>query len=125
MPIYTLKRMDQVRGRQVFSKLVVDGIAPFDVFIDGLEEIYQSEVRTLYARMNQIAGLRSLPSTKFHFYSDGKDGVRECEFKTKHLRAYAIETTGGKIVILGGKKTDQKKDQVEFRRLKREYIQSL
>ena len=125
MPKYTLKIMEQVRGKQIFSKLFVDGIAPFDVFIEGLEDVYKSEVLTIYAVMNQIAMLRSLPSTKFHFYSDGKDGVRECEFKTKHLRVYAIETVGGKIVILGGKKSNQKKDQVEFRRLKRDYIQSL
>lgn len=117
--------MDQVRGRQVFSKLVVDGVAPFDVFIEDLEDMYRSEVLTLYAIMSKVAGLNSMPFKKFHFYSDGKDGVRECEFKTKHLRVYAIETTGGKIVILGGKKSNQKKDQVEFRRLKREYIQSL
>lgn len=125
MPKYTLERMEQVHGRQTFSKLSVDGVAPFDVFIADLEDIYRSEVLTLYAIMNQIAMLKSLPSTKFHFYSDGKDGVRECEFKTKHLRVYAIETVGGKIVILGGKKSNQKKDEVEFRRLKREYIKSL
>ena len=43
MDRYTLKRMEQVRGKQVFDKLVVNGIAPFDVFIEELEDIYQSE----------------------------------------------------------------------------------
>ena len=63
MPKYTLERMEQVHGRQTFSKLSVDGVAPFDVFIADLEDIYRSEVLTLYAIMNQIAMLRSLPST--------------------------------------------------------------
>lgn len=121
---YTLVRMDQIRGKQVFNKLVVNGVAPFDIFIERLEDNYRSEVRTLYALMDAVANLLSLPETKFHPYSDGKDGVREYEFKTKHLRVYAIEQKGGKIVIIGGTKANQAKDQVEFRRLKKGYIAS-
>ena len=122
---YTLERMEQIRGQQVFDKLVVDGVAPFDSFINELEESFRSEVKSMYAYMDAVANLQSLPKTKFHPYSDGKDGVREFEFKTKHLRVYAIEQKGGKIIILGGKKTDQAKDQVKFRRLKKGYIESL
>lgn len=121
---YTLVRMDQIRGKQVFDKLVVDGVAPFDVFIDKLEDRYRSEVKTLYTIMDAVANLQSLPETKFHPYSDGKDGVREYEFKTKHLRAYAIEQTGGKIIIIGGTKANQSKDETEFRRLKKGYLAS-
>ena len=124
MAKYTLVRMDQIRGKQVFDKLVVDGVAPFDTFIDGLEDRYRSEVRTLYAYMDAVANLLSLPETKFHPYSDGKDGVREFEFKTKHLRVYAIEQTGGKIIIIGGMKSNQAKDQATFRKLKNGYIAS-
>lgn len=124
MAKYTLKRMEQIQGKQVFDKLVVDGVAPYDTFIDNLEELYRPEVKSLYALMDVVANLGPLPKTKFHPYSDGKDGVREYEFKTKHLRVYAIEQKGGKIIILGGKKVDQAKDQVEFRRLKKEYIAS-
>ena len=125
MDRYTLKRMEQVRGKQVFDKLVVNGIAPFDVFIDELEDIYRPEVRTLYKYMDFVANLGSLPYSKYHPYSNGKDGVREYEFKTKHLRVYSIEKPGGQIVIIGGTKINQKKDQAEFRRLKKGYIDSL
>ena len=121
---YTLERMEQIRGKQVFDKLVVDGVAPFDTFIERLEDNYRSEVRTLYAIMDAVANLLSLPETKFHPYSDGKDGVREYEFKTKHLRVYAIEQKGGKIIIIGGTKANQAKDQAEFRRLKKGYLES-
>ena len=116
--------MEQICGKQVFDKLVVDGVAPFDTFISELEERYRSEVMTLYSYMDAVANLMSLPKTKFHPYSDGKDGVREYEFKTKHLRAYAIEQPGGKIIIIGGMKANQDKDQAEFRRLKNGYIAS-
>ena len=125
MAKYTLERMEEIRGKQVFDKLVVDGVAPFDEFILQLEERYRPEVRTLYKYMEIVANLQPLPESKFHPYSDGKDGVREYEFKTKHLRVYVIEEVGGKIVILGGKKVNQKKDQVTFRRLKKGYIDSL
>ena len=121
---YTLVRMEQICGKQVFDKLVVDGVAPFDTFIEKLEERYRSEVRTLYAIMDMVANLMSLPETKFHPYNDGKDGVREYEFKTKHLRAYAIEQKGGKIIIIGGTKANQSRDEAEFRRLKNGYIAS-
>lgn len=124
MAKYTLVRMEQIRGKQVFDKLVVDGVAPFDTFIDELDDRYKSEVTTLYTIMDAVANLKSLPETKFHPYSDGKDGVREYEFKTKHLRAYAIEQKGGKILIIGGTKVNQPKDQAEFRRLKKGYIAS-
>lgn len=122
---YTLVRMDMIRGKQVFEKLVVNGVAPFDEFVAQLEERFRSEVKTLYKYMEIVSDLRPLPETKFHPYSDGRDGFREYEFKTKHLRVYAIEKKGGKIVILGGKKTTQSKDEVEFRRLKKGYIDSL
>lgn len=124
MAKYTLVRMEQIRGKQVFDKLVVDGVAPFDTFIDELDDRYKSEVTTLYTIMDAVANLKSLPETKFHPYSDGKDGVREYEFKTKHLRAYAIEQKGGKILIIGGTKVNQPKDQAEFRRLKKGYLAS-
>ena len=74
--------------------------------------------------MDAVANLLSLPETKFHPYSDGKDGVREYEFKTKHLRVYAIEQIGGKIIIIGGMKSNQAKDQATFRKLKNGYIAS-
>ena len=125
MDRYTLKRMEQVRGKQVFDKLVVNGIAPFDVFIEELEDIYQSKIRTMYKYMDVVANLGSLPKNKYHPYSSGKDGVREYEFKTKHLRVYSIEKPGGQIVIIGGTKSNQKKDQAYFRRLKKGYIDSL
>lgn len=125
MTKYSLVRIEQVRGKQVFDKLVVNGVAPFDTFVSQLDEKYRSELRTIYAHMQFVADLKALPKTKFHPYSDGKDGVREYEFKSKHLRVYAIEQAGGQIIIIGGFKSNQRKDQVEFRRLKNGYLQSL
>ena len=72
--------------------------------------------------MNAVANLSPVPYEKFHFYDDGKDGIREFEFKSKHLRVYGITQHDGKLIILGGTKVKQKDDEVEFRRLKRLYL---
>jgi hypothetical protein len=49
--------------------------------------------------------------------------VKECEFKTHHLRVYAIhEIDTGKIVIMGGYKTKQKQDINHFREVKKQYL---
>lgn len=63
----------------------------------------------------------------YYFYDldekqKNKDGVREFEFKSKHLRVYGITRPNGKIVITGGTKAKQKEDQNAFRLLKRKYL---
>ncbi len=125
MSTFALKNIDAVVGKQTFDKLIVDGVSLLDEFEDNVEDIYKSEIPGLYASMNQIANLKSLPQTKFHPYSDGTDGCREFEFKSKHLRIYAIEKPGGKIVVLGGTKANQDKDQSKFRKIKEQYLASL
>lgn len=125
MTKYSLVRIEQVRGKQVFDKLVVNGVAPFDVFIEKLERIYKKELKSIYAYMDLHSNLVRLPSSKFHALNESKDGVKEYEFKTKHLRVYVIEEPGGKIVVIGGKKSTQPKDISEFRRLKTDYLKSL
>lgn len=125
MAEYSLKAMDAVIGKQSFDMLVRDGICLFEEFENNVQAHYKGEVATLYALMNDVANLKTLPKTKFHPYNKGDADVREFEFKTKHLRAYAIEKPGGKIVIIGGTKANQKKDEATFRKYKDQYIKSL
>jgi hypothetical protein len=129
MPTFALKRIEAVVGKQQFDKLIVDGTCPFDEFEKTMIQ-YKSEIKTLYAYMNMVANLRSLPETKFHLYNKkerqrNKNTVLEYEFKTKHLRLYCIEQANGKIVVLGGMKSKQKNDESEFRRLKKLYLDSI
>lgn len=130
MPIFALQKIEAVRGRQEFDKLMIDGQCPFDDFEAGLEEQYKGEMAGIYNHMQDVADLKMLPPNKFHFYDNDKkkkrkDGVREFEFKSKHLRVYGITKPNGKIVITGGTKAKQKADQSEFRRLKNLYLASL
>lgn len=126
MPIFELENIEAIRGCQQFDKLKVDGECPIDNFVDNLEERYETEMDMIYAYMDMVANNQSLPYTKFHTLDKGcSDGCREYEFKTKHLRVYAISQTGGKIIILGGYKNSQKRDIVSFRALKKQYIDSI
>ena len=130
MPTFALQKIEAIKGKQEFDKLIVDGKCPFDEFEKGLEKQYVSELVGIYSNMQDVADLKTLPPTKFHFYDldkkkKNKDGVREFEFKSKHLRVYGITKPNGKIIITGGTKSKQKTDQNEFRRLKNLYLTSL
>lgn len=125
MPKFALEKIEAIKGKQEFDKLIVDGKCPFDEFEEGLETQYKSELKGIYNSMQSIADLRTLPRKKFHFYDGGENGVREFEFKSKNLRVYGITKPNGKIVITGGTKANQDKDSSIFRRLKNQYIASL
>ena len=111
MPNFEIRNIDAVKGIQKFYKLSKDGTCQIDEFENKLEEVYKTELRTIYAYMDQVANLKPLPQNKFHFYNDGKGGFREFEFKSKHLRVYGIVINEGKLIILGGTKANQKDGQ--------------
>lgn len=125
MSKFALEKIDLIKGKQVFNKLLVDGVAPFDRFTEELEEQYKNELGAIYYLMEEVANLQSLPKTKFRELKGGKGDVKEYEFKSKHLRVYAIHQKNGKIVVMGGYKNSQDKDISAFRSLKKQYIESL
>ena len=128
MANFALRKIEAINGRQEFDKLLVDERCPFDDFEAGLEEQYKQEMAGIYHYMQDVANLKPLPDTKFHFYDKNKkrhDSVREFEFKSKHLRVYGITQPNGKIIITGGTKARQKQEQNEFRKLKNQYLSSL
>ncbi|MBO7635466.1 MAG: hypothetical protein J6S89_02700 [Paludibacteraceae bacterium] len=128
MSKFALIKIDAIKGKQEFVKLMVDGMCPFDDFENSLETMYSSELVGIYCYMQDVANLKTVPKEKFHFYDKNKkyeDGVREFEFKSKHLRVYGITMPNGKIIITGGTKAKQTSDQNEFRRLKKLYLSSI
>jgi len=130
MPKFALQNIEAIKGRQEFVKLVVDDMCPFDEFEGGLDGQYKAEMVGIYRYMQDVADLKTVPMDKFHFYDIDKkqrrkDGVREFEFKSKHLRVYGITKPNGKIIITGGTKARQKVEQGEFRHLKNLYLASL
>lgn len=125
MSKFVLEDIENIRGKQIFSKLTIDGICQFDNFVNELEEQYETELDAINYYMEAVANLKSLPETKFRELKGRKGNVKEYEFKSKHLRVYAIQQKGGKIVVLGGYKNAQDKDLVLFRAIKKKYLNSL
>ena len=107
---------------------MIDGIGQLESFgtlISTEHEHYKTEYEMLVRYMEYIANGNSLPDTKFKDVTPHGETVKEYEFKSKHLRVYAIKKPNGKIIILGGLKTNQKADFKQFRSLKRRYLNSL
>lgn len=122
MSKFALQIIDAVHGNQTFEKLLVDGVAPFDTFENGLKAQNRRSLEKIYFYMNEVANNRLLPKTKFRDVTPQKEKVKEYEFKDGDLRVYAISKPGGKIVILGGCKNRQEKDFRTFRSLKAQYL---
>ncbi|RHH41618.1 hypothetical protein DW204_12060 [Phocaeicola plebeius] len=125
MRTFALENIEYIKGIQVFSKLIIDGQAPFDAFVNNLEDVYKPELASIIYYMESVSQLKPLPKTKFRELKGNKDKVKEYEFKSKHLRIYAIQQKNGKIVIMGGYKNTQTKDINTFRALKMQYLNSL
>lgn len=76
--------------------------------------------------MEDVSNDKLLPKNKFRDITlYAKDRNKEYEFKSKHLRVYAMKGPGRKIVILGGYKNNQKNDIRKFRATKNEYFKTL
>jgi hypothetical protein len=124
MRIFATQIIESIKGRQVFEKLLVDGVCFFDVFeiqIKGNPQ-YESEFKSIVAYMDLIANGKSLPKTKFREIKGGKISAKRYEFKSKHLRIYAFSQPGGKIVVLGGYKNTQEADIRHLNSIVKDYI---
>jgi putative component of toxin-antitoxin plasmid stabilization module len=126
MPRFALEKVEEIKGKIDFYYLLIDGVNQYETFSEQIEqEGNQSrELVTMQVRMQEMAEMRQpLPDTKCRDITPKKDGVKEYELKTKHLRLYLIhEEKLGRVIVLLGKKTTQKKNIQSFRRLKREYL---
>lgn len=126
MPKFALKKIKAIKGKQSFYDLKINDVGQFESFSNELGEQYKNELLTLNARMDLVANLNRLPKEKFRDITPKKESVKEYEFKTKHLRLYAIhiEKTG-KIIVLCGYKNTQKSDITSFRSLKSQFLKYL
>lgn len=123
---FALEKIKAIKGKQTFYDLKVNGVGQFETFSNEIEEQYKSELVTLNARMDLVANLNRLPKEKFRDITPKKETVKEYEFKTKHLRLYAIHIEKkGKVIVLCGFKNTQKTDIPSFRSLKSQFLKSL
>lgn len=128
MPNFATVEMKEVKGStQTFEKLYVNNVCFLDEFEKEIKNTsqYYSEYMTIISYMNCVANGQKLPDTKFKILKGGKKGVTRFEFKSKNLRIYGIGNPGGKLVIMGGFKNDQKSDIRRFDNLIKDYDKHL
>lgn len=75
MPNFEIRNIDAINGKQKFYKLIKDGICQIDDFENDLEEAYKPELKTIYAYMDQVANLKSLPQPNSIFMIKPKEGI--------------------------------------------------
>lgn len=125
MSNFAIEKIEAINGKQKFDQLVINGEKQLDAFERDIanDTSYMSEFITILAYMDMDANGLNIGNKRKEL--KGAKGVKEFEYRTKHLRIYAIQQFNGKIVIVGGYKKDQKKDISRFRFLKKQYLQSL
>lgn len=125
MYTFALKEIEEVSSKLKIFKLFVNDSCEFDDFFVTIkkEGNLTSELKTIQARLMEIAECKSLPDTKFKDITPKKETIKEYEAKTKNLRVYMFhEQNTGRIIICGGKKSNQKKDLQHFRNIKKQYF---
>lgn len=126
MSKFVLHEIEAIKGKQAFCQVEINGIKQLDAFEEELKDTtYLTEFKTMMSYMQFVAENRTLPQAKFRELKGVKDGLKEYEFKSKHLRIYAIHQKGGKIIVLCGFKNSQEKDINKFRAIKKELIEAL
>ena len=125
-PIFGARKIDAVKGRIPVRQLSINGIGQLDAFEADLKDTtYLPEYRTLLTYINFYAENGMLPPNKMKDITPGRATMKEYEFRTKHLRVYAIHGKEGKLILLCGYKNTQEKDIRKFRSLKERYFESL
>lgn len=121
MSIFALRKLDEVKnGKLSFYKLEIEGECQYDEFCKEVEShgTYVKALNTIRTFMNFMAENpgKKLPSEKFNSIKE-KNNVIGYEFKKDSLRVYVLKREPDMYVVLGGYKTEQKKDISAFKRI--------
>ncbi|MDE7388408.1 MAG: hypothetical protein K2M97_04040 [Muribaculaceae bacterium] len=110
--MYSKKSYDDVTNpKYKFYVLYEDDRSYFEEFIDSLEQASDlDEFDQIRALMDKVDN-NNLPKSKYRHIKGGKSDRKDVyEFKSKHLRIYAIKMTPNYYLLLGGHKKTQDKD---------------
>ncbi|HEY4287568.1 MAG TPA: hypothetical protein VGN00_10765 [Puia sp.] len=119
-------KVEEINAKESVEQLVIDGAKQLETFEKSLVDTsYLSEYKTILKYIEYLANGNSLPQKKFRHLKGVKDGIPEHEFKSKHLRIYAIQLPSKKVIVLGGYKNNQDPDITKFRSIKATFLESL
>lgn len=96
------------------------GRCDFDEFYEEIEKSgnMKSDLYKFSAILQQVVSGVRLPEEKYRDITNNDSTVREYEIKTKYLRFYLVDAIIDQrafLIVLGGRKTNQKKDIVKFK----------
>lgn len=126
MSTFVTRSVEKIKAREVVEQLFIDGIGQLDALERELiGTTFGGEFIGLIAFIQHFAN-GGTPGKKVK-YLKGNEGATEFEFISKHLRIYAIQQPGKKIIIYGGfkKAADSSDNIAAFRAIKKEYLKSL
>lgn len=114
MSKFSIRLSDRVAPTKIrLYKLAINNICLVDEFeaIIKQESALASELRQIYAVIEDTCNLVSLPKTKFRHLKMGKLPYQLYEAKSKNLRYYLIKLEKtGRVILLGGRKGSQNAD---------------
>jgi hypothetical protein len=127
MSRFVLDEINNVNGQITFYRLIEDEHCYYNEFCMTMERegTYYDQVFRFKSQMNDKANLQPLSKSKHKAFATHVKGVSGFEFRTYDLRLYGIDSKLGNIIILGGKKSDQSKNEVQFRSIVKRYSESI
>lgn len=128
MPKFVTRIVEEIKAKQVVEQLFKDDIGQLHKFENQLVGTsFQGEYHSLLAFIEHFANGGN-PGNKVKYLKGNRsDGTTEFEFRSKHLRIYAIQLSGKKIIVYGGRKraADSSDNIAAFRAIKKEYLDFL
>jgi hypothetical protein len=125
MSKFVTKKVEAIKARELVEQLYIDDVGQLDALENSLAgTTYNGEFIGLLAFIQHFANGGN-PGKKVK-YLKGKKDITEFEFISKHLRIYAIQEPGKKIIIYGGfKRAADSSDNIAiFRRILDSYLNS-
>ena len=123
---YKLVTIEEVSGVNLIQKLEINGKCQFDKFYDEIKNdgTYKAELDVIQAYLSKLGQNEDIPPKKFKELKGRKnnDNIKDYELITYNLRVYCIKgEKKNKIIIIAGKKTNQKKDIKNLRKIKLDF----
>lgn len=124
MPKFETKIIEEIKAKEIVEELYIDGVGQIELFENQLSgTTYKSELEDLLIFIQHFAN-GGTPGRKVKYLKNPTIGGTEFEFISKHIRLYAIQRPGKKIVLFGGTKkaTDSSDNIKAFRLIKEKFI---
>jgi hypothetical protein len=124
---FETKEVTLLKARETVEQLYIDDIGVIEAFEQELKgSTYLSELKTILGYVQHFADGNSCGS-RMKYVKNAHRGGTEYEFISKHLRLYAFQQPGKKIIIFIAKKkkADSSDNIRSFQLLKEQFLQSM